>query len=102
MPRRNPEEERLSPRTKVMFFFDSDQFSVTLFSCLNVSYLPQLAQDDAEVLVQIHLLHDGGQVVFDGLGTKAGVKLVYVVVVERERVVADGHLGDISCCALDC
>lgn len=81
-----------------MFFFGSDRSSITeaIFTCLSVSYLPQLAQDDAEVLLLHQRVGYGGQVVFDNLGTEANVKLVYVVIIEGERGVADGHLGDIS------
>lgn len=67
-----------------------------------VSYLPQLAQQDAEVLLLQQLAAHGGQVVFDNLGTEADLKLVYVIVIEGERGVADDHLGDIANCAVVC
>lgn len=66
------------------------------------TYLSQLTQNDAEVFLLDHLIGDGGQVVFDSFGTEAAVELVYVIIVEGERGVADSHLGDISYSALVC
>lgn len=87
-----------------MFFFGSDTSGVTevIFSCLSVSYLYQLSRDDVEVLIQQQLLDYGGQVVFDGLGTEADVKLLDVIIIEGECGVADGHMGYISNCARVC
>lgn len=68
----------------------------------HVSYLPQLAQDDAEVLLLHQLVSYGSQVVFDSLRTEADVKLVYVIIIKGERGFADGHLSNISECAILC
>lgn len=60
----------------------------------HVLYLSQLAENDAEVLLLVHLRDDGIQVVPDDGCAEAAVELSYVVVVEGERLIADGHLGD--------
>lgn len=65
-----------------------------------VSYLSQLAEDNLEVILLIHLLSDGLQVVFDRGSSEAAVELIYIVIVEGEGVVADSHLGDQSHSAL--
>lgn len=66
----------------------------------NVTYLSQLSQNNPEVIFIIDLVSDGSQVVFNGGGTEAGVELVYIVVVERERLITDSHLGNIPYSAL--
>ncbi len=67
-----------------------------------VSYLSQLAENNGKVFLLIHLLSDGLQAVFDGGGTEAAVELVYIIIVEGERLIADSHLGDLSYSALVC
>ena len=66
---------------------------------LQTTYLSQLAEDNLEVLVIVHLIGEGVQVVFNGRGTEAAVELRYVVI-EGERRIADGHLGDLPYSAL--
>lgn len=60
------------------------------------SHLLQLVENNPQVVQLVHLHSDGVQVVFNYQSTQAGVKLIYVVVVERESWVADGHRGDYS------
>lgn len=73
-----------------------------LNSSSSSTYLSQLAQNDAEVFLLVHLNGNGSQVVFYSFGTETAVELVYVIIVEGERVVADRHLGDTSYSALVC
>lgn len=65
-----------------------------------ITYLSQFAENNLEVFLLVHLPSDWIQVVFNSGGTEAAVELVYVVIVEGERLIADGHLGDRSYSAL--
>lgn len=65
-----------------------------------VTYLSQLAENNPEVFLLVHLSSDWIQVVFNRVGSEAAVELSYVVIVEGERLIADGHLGDLSYGAL--
>lgn len=71
-------------------------YSSVTSSLAAITYLSQPAENNLEVLGLGHLPSDGIQVLFNSGGTEAAVELVYVVIDEGERHVADGHLGDHS------
>lgn len=85
-----------SPALSSYSVLKSSHILLTSSPASSVTYLSQLAEDNAEVFLLNHLLSDGIQVVSDGGGTEAAVELVYVVVVEGESFIADSHLGDCS------
>lgn len=60
----------------------------------------QLAENDLQVILVVHLVRDAVQIVFNGGGAEAAVKLSDVIIVEGERLIADDHLIDLSYSAL--